>query len=120
MAAYNAFENVFTSENGDLIRKDDCSMVRKQYSFTFSKSRNSLQLRATLRAGGFVFPGGYPLYLVNNEGDCICFKCAKKNYKSVSRDLLHNGSLHCDINFENNDLTCEYCNNQIEPAYGED
>jgi hypothetical protein len=118
--AYDTFKNVFVADNGDLIRKRDCAVVRKQYSFTFSKSRDSQQLRATIRRGGFVWPGGYPLYLINKDGDCICFKCAKENYKSLSRDLLHNGSLHTDVNFENNDLICDYCNNQIEPAYTND
>lgn len=118
--AYDAFKNVFASDNGDLISKIDCTVIRPKYSYTFKYIKTSLQLRATIRNGKTAWPGGYPLFLVNNDGDCICFKCAKSEYKSLSRDLLHNGNMGCDINYENDDLFCEYCDKQIESAYGED
>ena len=117
--AYDTFKNVFASDSGELIRKEDCKVIRPVYSYTFNAIKTNQQLRATIRNGGFAWPGGYPLFLTDNEGDCICFKCAKSEYKSVARDFLHNGHMWCGINYESDDLYCEYCGNQIESAYGD-
>jgi len=115
---YDQFGNVFESF-GDLMHKAGLNVVRPKYSYTFKRIHTTLELRATIRNGKYAWPGGYPLFFVNKDGDCICMDCARKEYKSVSRDLLHNGEMVCDINWEDKDLICEYCGNQIESAYGE-
>lgn len=108
----------------DLCRTSDCTTVRSHYSYTYSRIENSHQLRATIRNGGFAWPGGYPLYLICADSEALCFKCAKQEYKSLARGMRGHGKqwtvLGCEINYERNDLFCAHCNAQIEPAYGEE
>lgn len=116
--------STFISDNGDLVRIQDCKIIRKQYSYTFSKINNTQQLRATIRAGSYQWPGGYPAYLIFGDGEACCFNCARKEYSRIAKDMKDGfGSqfeiVGCDINYEDNDLYCSHCNKQIESAYGE-
>ncbi len=79
-----------------------------------------------LRNGPYAWPGGYPMYAVMNDGECLCFKCAKANAKLIIADTRandrHSGwtfAAH-DINWEDASLYCAHCNTRIESAYAED
>lgn len=123
---YDKFKNVWTSDSGALLRKDNCAVVREVYQYTYQRIRNSQQMRATLRNGGYAWPGGYPLYMILQDGCAMCVDCARKEYKQVARARRYwnnddsFGIVACDVNYENNDLYCDHCNKQIESAYGED
>src|SRR4051812_42884782 len=82
---FNKFKNVFTSDTGALLRKDNCAVVRPVYQATFTRITNSHQMRATIRNGGYAWPGGYPLYFLMSDSACMCFKCAEKEYKQVAK-----------------------------------
>lgn len=122
---YDQFKNVFVSEGGNLIRKNDCRLVRPQYSYTFRDIKNTHQLRATLRNGAYTDVGGYPLYLICADGAEFCFDCAKRDYKRIVMDMNHEEDglfkiIGCDINWENDDMQCAHCNKIIPSAYGSD
>lgn len=118
-------ERFFTGDSGDLVRSSDYATVRPVYSRHFARIANGAELRATLRAGAFAWPGGYPLYLVTLDGAALCFKCARDNLKEITSEIRGNYStgwrvVGCATNEEDSQLTCEHCNARIPSAYGDD
>ena len=82
-------------------------------------------LKATLRAGEFAWPGGYPMFFVAGDGAALHFGCVKENLRSVIwslRNQVDDGwrIVGCEINYEDADLYCDHCGERIESAYGED
>jgi len=83
-----------------------------------------VQVREFIRQP-YAWPGGYPKYLVMADGGCLCKACAKSEYKQISQDTrqreLWSGwvASGVDINYENPDLYCDHCSQQIESASGE-
>lgn len=68
----------------------------------------------------YTWPGCYPVYYICKDGSDFCHKCANANFKyTVDPDsdwLIVAG----DINYEDHELWCVNCNEQIESAYGEE
>lgn len=72
----------------------------------------------------YAWPGGYPKYALMSDGEALCKTCAKDNAKIIIRairDKSHDGWRvdAIDINWEDTDLYCANCGNNIESAYGE-
>lgn len=115
----------FTTSNGDLVRYSDGAVIRKNYDYTFGKIENGLQMRATIRAGGYAWPGGYPLYFVTSDCAALCFACAKREFYQIAYSLRYRIDdgwrvVGCNINYEDGDLYCDHCNKLIPSAYGND
>lgn len=75
-----------------------------------------------LKEGRTAWPGGYPRYIVIEDGEALCFDCLKNEQASIegvdeapARDWTIAG---CDVNEEDNDLFCAHCGARIESAYG--
>lgn len=73
----------------------------------------------------YAWPGGYPRMVVMSDGDCLCPKCARAEFKLIARATLDNDrsgwtAAGTDINWEDPDVYCANCNERIEPAYAED
>lgn len=73
----------------------------------------------------YAWPGGYPMYIVRNDGGVLCPTCAKDNYAEIAHDTVKGWKtgwdvMGADVNWEDSDLYCEHCGNQIESAYGEE
>jgi hypothetical protein len=98
----------------------------------FIKSKS--ELIEQLKYGQFAFPGGYPRYFVAKDCSCVCYKCLvpkgrcdqESDIESRAIDAIDNpGSdkaweiFYVDVNWENNSLTCDECNEKIESAYSE-
>jgi hypothetical protein len=77
-----------------------------------------------LKNGGFAFPGGYPLYFITDDGECLSFSSAIKNEDRIC-DAIENDDRNgwrvvaCDVNWENLLYCCD-CGKRIESAYCED
>ena len=77
-----------------------------------------------IQNGGFVFPGGYPIYFITDDGESLCFSSAIKNKERIC-DAIENGDrngwrvVNFDVNWENLLYCCD-CNKRIESAYRED
>ena len=77
---------------------------------------NGSELCASLRAGQYVFPGGYEIGYWTHDGAMICADCVKDNLESVIWSI-RNDCNDCwqvagiDVCYE--PQTCEHCNNQI-------
>lgn len=106
------------------------SLVRRNYSFTHAEIKTVADYKATVRNGPFAWPGGYPMYFVCSDGAALCFVCARKEVRNIVddiRDDMRGNGRHrygwrvvaCNINYEDSELTCDHCNKNIDPAYGD-
>jgi hypothetical protein len=96
--------------------------LRKDYCRTFETIRNSRELRATIRNGGYAWPGGYPLVFLTADGDCISFNAAEKQYWQCANDMRNFPSqriVGCFIHWEGSPIECALSGEQIKSAYGE-
>ena len=115
----------FTSYDGALVRYSDGVAVRENYSRTHSLIETSLQLRATLRAGQSTGLGGYPLFLLADDGESLCFDCARENYSLLARAMRDQSRdgwrvVGCDVNWEDPGMYCAHCSKCIPSAYAND
>ena len=72
----------------------------------------------------YAWPGGYPLYYACKDGGVLCAKCVNANIKLILDATLEDLNTGwevagADINYEDQELTCDNCNAQIEAAYTE-
>ncbi len=61
----------------------------------------------------YAWPGGYPVFYMDKGNNCLCPKCAEEN------DEFSEPLEAYDVNWEDEMLYCDHCDNQIESAYGE-
>lgn len=70
----------------------------------------------------FAWPGGYPVYYVFRDGGVCCPDCANRNIASIDRERTnsHGGwaLAESDVNWEDDNLACDHCHDQIPSAYG--
>ena len=62
----------------------------------------------------YAWPGGYPMYYVDDEGNILCPRCANKNDEYSAELIAY------DANWEDPDLYCDNCQERIESAYAEE
>lgn len=62
----------------------------------------------------YAFPGGYPIFYLNNHNDVFCVDCANDHadFDEIIVDY--------DVNWEDASLYCDHCSRRIESAYAED
>jgi hypothetical protein len=99
--------------------------LRTCYRHTFARIKTGAQLRATLRAGEFTFPGFYPLYLITSDGGALSFDTVRANLRSVLdsiRTRCDDGwrVVACEVNYEDSELYDDHTGEKIPSAYGED
>lgn len=109
----------------DLIdtRKDFLS-IRPNYRKTHSEITSIADLKATLRAGQYAWPGGYPLYFITVDGGALSFESVLANFREVIEAIKNNNDpqwqvVACRINYES-ELYCYHSGKPIESAYGDD
>jgi hypothetical protein len=95
------------------------------YSRTFPSIHNSLELRTTLRAGPYAWPGGYQMYLITSDGEAMSFEAARAEYYQLAYAMRHKLNdgwrvVGCEINYEDNDMVCCHTGKKIPAAYGDD
>jgi len=59
----------------------------------------------------YAWPGGYPLFYLNNHNDVLCPNCAN-NHEDFDETIVA-----YDVNWEDATLYCDHCNEYIDPAY---
>lgn len=96
--------------------------LRAIHTRHYQQIKNTLELRAVLRSGGFAWPGGYPLYFICADGAALNFKTVLANYKEVSRAVKSRCAdewqvVAIAINYEDNELTDAHTGKPIEAAY---
>lgn len=98
--------------------------LRAVYNRQFSRIENTLQLRATLRAGAHAWPGGYPLYFITSDGGALSFETVQNNLRAVCWSVRHKSGdgwrvVACEINHEDGELTDSHTGKRIASAYSE-
>jgi hypothetical protein len=66
------------------------------------------------------WPGCYPLFYATKDNGTLCPKCANDNIELTLSDDPQWKIEHVDINYEDNDMHCDNCNEKIPSAYGDD
>lgn len=112
-------KHFFVSESGELFdTRKVCwwakPPLRKVFKKHFPRIENSLQLKATLRAGPYTFPGGYPLALLTSEGTPICFSCVEENFREELENLKSGkGAIVATFLVAEEGLFCEICGKEF-------
>jgi hypothetical protein len=96
----------------------------QQTNTTMKANMTTNQLKAQLRDGEFAWPGGYPLYFITSDGAALSFGAVRENIKSVIWSMRNKVSdgwrvIGCDVNWEDDSMTCAHTGEPIESAYGE-
>ncbi len=72
----------------------------------------------------YVWPGGYPLILVMNDGECLCVDCARSSFRAIVDSTKHGtrdgwAAAGVQVYWEGPVIYCANCNASIESAYGD-
>lgn len=100
--------------------------VRKNYRYSHAAIGNVADLKATLRAGCYAWPGGYPLYFITADGAALSFETVRREFRLVADAIRRRDNtsgwrvIACDVNWEDDDLTDADTGKKIESAYGEE
>ena len=67
--------------------------------------------------------GGYPLILICDDGETLCFDCGSKEFRLIADSINNNNRdgwrvVGSCIHWEGEPKICAHCNNEIESAYG--
>lgn len=69
----------------------------------------------------WAWPGGYPIYYVTKDVGILCADCANKELdRTLEVDDEQFYIVAGEINYEDNELQCDHCNCNINPAYSGD
>jgi hypothetical protein len=122
-------EHLFVSDDGSLYdtRAVDWANhpLRADYRRTHCEINSTIELRATLRAGAYAWPGGYPLYFITSDGCALSFETVRAEYAQCSRAIRERSRdgwriVGCEVNWEDDELTCDHSGARIQSAYGSD
>lgn len=59
-------------------------VLRANYSRHHRAIASGADMRASLRAGKFAWPGGYEVFGATSDGACLCFDCIRENIALVT------------------------------------
>lgn len=71
----------------------------------------------------YSWPGSYPLFLIMSDNEPLCINCAKQNWEQIvyaKRFGIKDSQWYVrsiTINWEDKNLVCTNCGNNIEVAY---
>jgi hypothetical protein len=72
-----------------------------------------------MRWPSYGWPGGYEIHYYTKDGGVLCHHCANDELpRTLDPDDDQFRIVASDINYEDEDLFCDHCTRQIEPAYG--
>jgi len=99
--------------------------LRLNYKKHHRKIKTVEDLKATLRAGAYGWPGGYQMYFTTWCGGALSFKSARENFRNIADSIQTDCNdgwrvIGCDINYEDSNLYCDDSGERIPPAYGDD
>lgn len=103
----------------------DENVVRPNYKRTHREIKTTADLKATLRAGKYAWPGGYPMYFITSDGAALNFSTVREELCNVLDSIKRGSSggwrvVACDINYEGHDLIDAHTSESIECAYPKD
>ena len=95
---------------------------RENYCRTHREISTVADLKATIRAGKYAWPGGYPMFFITSDGEALSFEAVEQEFGQVAYAIRHELNdgwrvVGCDINEEDADLFCAHTGKPIESAY---
>ena len=72
---YEHAGNIHATQTGELIRQDACKHFRN--------IENANQLKSSIRAGEYAWPGGYQLFFITSDGASLSFASVRENFCAV-------------------------------------
>jgi hypothetical protein len=91
--------------------------VRENYARHHATIESTADLRASLRAGAYTFPGGYSIAYLTNDGAILCPSCVREELRNIIdsiRSRCNDGwlvvALDVSCNTDEGEFTCEHCN----------
>lgn len=122
-------EHLFIASSGDLYdtRKPNWSAnpLREGYRCTKREIKTGADLRVTLRAGSYAFPGGYTIALYTSDGEMVSIKGLLADRGALYQALYdirtrqHGRIVGADTYMEGPTMECAYTGLPIESAYGD-
>jgi len=115
-------KHLFTGTEGHLYdtrRKHwEKKPLRTNYKWTHAQIKTVADLKATIRAGQYAWPGGYQLAFIAEDGCYICFDCVKAELRNVIDSIQTNTQDgwkvvavdNVDEHDHDYDAQCEHCN----------
>lgn len=96
--------------------------LRANYSRHHPRIMSLADIKASLRAGPFAWPGGYPLYFISEDGAALAFETIRENWHHVVWDYLNDCNTGwrlagVTINYEDPEMLCDHSAKPIDPAY---
>jgi len=74
----------------------------------------------------YAWPGGYPIYTLMSDGETLCAKCVRENYRAISESTRHNSrdgwaAAGTFVLWETTSGPehCAHCGDELESAYGD-
>lgn len=112
--------------SGELINTETGRTVRpaSAYCHTYATITTGRELRATLRAGEYCWPGGYPMYFITSDGAALSFEAVRAELRNVLDSIRHKSRdgwqvVAVDVNYEDGELVCEHTGKRIPSTYAE-
>lgn len=100
--------------------------IRTNYRRTHMRIDSAADLKATLRAGEYAWPGGYPMFFVAADNEALSFDSVRENLREFLAGFAspyRNDPariVECRINYEDGELVCSQSGKRIASAYAED
>ncbi len=101
--------------------------LRPDYARHFTTIETAAQFKATIRAGGYAWPGGYSLALYCADGGALCFDCGRKEARAILDSIMTDCRdgwrvIGCGVEYdgEESGVNCDHCGAAISEASEED
>lgn len=114
-----------TSFDGSLLRTDSARTIilRENYSRHHREIKTVADLKATLRAGAYAWPGGYPLAYFTSDGAVLAPGTVRECLGEVIHSIRHNCDdgwrvVACDVLWEGEHYD-DHTGEKLETAYGD-
>lgn len=88
--------------------------LRARYSWHHIHINSLADLKATLRAGPYSWPGCYEVVFYTQDGGTLCHDCTSEEFPQIAYDWLHDIStgwkvVAADTVEGDEEITCDHC-----------
>lgn len=94
--------------------------LRANYSRHHREIDTVADLKASLRAGAYVWPGGYELAYLTADGACLCHGCTRKEFRQIAEAIRTNDlrggwavGATVDAGETDSEVSCDHCGRVI-------
>ena len=109
----------FYNFEGDICNRETSAVIRKDQARSYRLITNVNELKSTIRAGEYTFPGCYRLFFITSDGASLSFASVLENIDSVIWSIRNDvddgwkveglsGTHECD-----EDVHCDHSNELI-------